>query len=88
MFRAELGSPISPIIGNMFMEIFEIKSLGSAPNPPCFWGRYIDDTGTVHKKHHVQGLFEHINGQHESIAFTVEEQDSEGNLPMLDMMSR
>ena len=37
----------------------------------------------VQKKHHVQGLFEHINGQHERIAFTVEK-----NLPMLDVMWR
>ena len=63
--------------------MFEIKALATTPNPPRFWEWYIDDTGTVQKKHHIQGLFEHINGQHESIAFTVEEQDSEGNLPML-----
>ena len=82
-----MGSPISLIITNMFMEILEIKALSTTPNPPCFWGWYIDDTVTVQKKHHVTGLFEH-NGQHESIAFTVEEQDSEGNLPMLDVMWR
>ena len=70
----------------MFMEMFEIKALATSPNPPCFWGWYVDDTCTVQKKHHVQSLFEHTNGQHESIAFTVEEQDSEGNLPMLDVM--
>ena len=72
----------------MFVEMFEIKALATAPNPPCFWGQYVDDTGIVQKKHHIQSLFEHINGQHESIAFTVEEQDSEGNLPMLDVMWR
>ena len=83
-----MGSPISPIIANMFMEMFEIKALATAPNPSCFWGWYADDTGRVQKKHHVQGLYEHINSQHESIAFTVEERDSEGNLPMLDLMWR
>ena len=65
-----MGSPISPIIANMFMEKFEIKALATVCNPPCFWGWYVEDTSTVQKKHHVQGLFEHtsINGQHESIA--------------------
>ena len=29
----------------------------------------------VQRKHHVQSLFEHISGQHKSIAFIVEEQD-------------
>ena len=70
-----MGSTISLIITNMFMETFEIKALVTTPNPPCFWGLYIDGTGTVEKKHHIQGLelFEHTNSQHESIAFTVEE---------------
>jgi hypothetical protein len=68
------------------MEEFEIRALATAPNPPRLWCRYVDDTGTVQKKHHVEGLFQHINGQHESIAFTIEEQDSDGNLPMLDVM--
>ena len=38
----------------------------------------------VQKKNHVQGFFKHVNDQHESIAFTVE--DSEGNV--LDVMWR
>ena len=81
-----MWSLISPIIANMFMEMFELKALATAPNHPRFWGWYVDDSGTVQKKHHVQDLFENINGQNESIAFTVDEQDSEGNLPMLDVM--
>ena len=88
VFREATASPFSPIFANMFMEVFEIKALATAPNLPCFWGWYIDDTGTVQKKHYVQGLFKHINSQHESIAFTVEEQDSKGYLPMLDVMWR
>ena len=48
----------------------------------------VDDTGTVQKKYHVQSLFKHIISQHESIDLTMEEQDSEGNLPMVDEMWR
>ena len=38
-----MGSPISPLIANMFMEEFEVKVLSSIPNPPsllvkvCWW---------------------------------------------------
>ena len=83
-----MGSPISPIIANMFMEMFEIKALATAHNLPYFCRRYIDDTSTVQKKHQLQCLFEHINSQYERIGFTMEEQYSEGNLSMLDVMWR
>ena len=48
-------------------------------------GRYVDDTATITKKAHVEALYEHINTQHHSIAFTIEEEDDAGTLPMLDV---
>ena len=33
---AAMGSPISPLIANIFMEEFEVKGLQSFPNPPPF----------------------------------------------------
>ena len=31
---AAMGSPISPLIANLFMEEFEVKALSTAQNPP------------------------------------------------------
>ena len=40
----EMGSPLSPIIANLFMENFEQKSLNSANPKPEWWSRFVDDT--------------------------------------------
>ena len=33
---AAMGSPINPLIANLFIEEFEAKALQSAPHPPAF----------------------------------------------------
>ena len=44
---AAMGSPISPIVANLYMEEFENKAINSAPQPLLFWGRFVDDTFTI-----------------------------------------
>ena len=41
---AAIGSPISPIVANLYMENFETRALQSSPNPPLWWKRFVDDT--------------------------------------------
>ena len=41
-----MGSPISPIVANLYMEEFETKAINSAPQPP-FWRRFVDDAFTI-----------------------------------------
>ncbi|XP_078614276.1 uncharacterized protein LOC144883555 [Branchiostoma floridae x Branchiostoma japonicum] len=80
-----MGSPLSPVLANLFMEEFERKALNTAPHRPKFWGRYVDDTGVVNQREYEQELFEHINSQHDSIQFTIE-REKDNRLPMLDVM--
>ena len=34
---AAMGSPLSPIVANIYMESFEVEALRSAPQPPVMW---------------------------------------------------
>ena len=45
-----MGSPLSPIVANLYMENLEQKALSTAPNPLRFWCRFVDDTFVIHKE--------------------------------------
>ena len=83
---AAMGSPLSPIIANIYMEEFETKALSTAPNPPNLWKRFVDDTFVVIKTSHREEFFKHINSIEESIHFTAEDTQTDGSLPFLDTL--
>ncbi|XP_078666122.1 uncharacterized protein LOC144908413 [Branchiostoma floridae x Branchiostoma belcheri] len=80
-----VGSPVSPIVANLFMEHFEEVAISTAPNPLKFWGRYVDDTFVIQKKDRIEEFTAHINQVNSAIKFTVE-REKEGKLPMLDTL--
>ncbi|XP_015121008.1 uncharacterized protein LOC107043859 [Diachasma alloeum] len=84
-----MGSPISPIIANIFMEHFENEVLKSAEQKPTVWFRYVDDTFVIWP-HGCSGLnqfLEFLNTQHPSIIFTMEIEQN-GCLTFLDVSVR
>ena len=82
---AAMGSPISPLIANLFMVEFEVKSLSTCSHPPSLWLRFVDDTFVITKTEHSQALLQHINNQDPNIQFTVEP-TQQGSLPFLDTL--
>ena len=52
---AAMGSPISPLIANIFMEEFEVKVLSTCPHP-SLWLRFVDDTFVINRAEHNQAL--------------------------------
>jgi hypothetical protein len=69
-----MGSPLSPIGANIFMENFEKKALDSFPVKPLKWKRFIDDTNVLwpHGKEELEKFFQHLNDIPKDIKFTME----------------
>ena len=82
---AAMGSPFSPLIENLFMEEFEVKTLSTCPHPPSLWLRFVDNTFVITKAEYSQELLHHINSQDPHIQFTVEP-TQQGSLPILDTL--
>ena len=82
---AAMGSPISSLIANLFMEEFEVIALSTCPHPPSLWLRFVDDTFVITKTKHNQTLLQHINSQDPYIQFTVGP-TQQGSLPFLDTL--
>ena len=78
-----MGSLVSPIVANLYIEYFEQKALSTAPTP-TFWQRYVDDTFVIHKEIHIQDFLQHINSVDPAIQFTVETNKEDRAIPFLD----
>ena len=81
-----MGSPLSPVIANFYMEDFEIKVTEKATHKPACWYRHVDDTFVIwpHGQEKLTDFLNHLNGIHHNIKFTMEIEEV-GNLPLLDI---
>ena len=67
-----MGSPVSAVIVNLYMETFEEQAIESAPFKPKIWKRYVDDTFTILDRDRVDSFLQHLNSQQPTIRFTME----------------
>ena len=84
-----MGSPVSAIVANLFMEWLEKEAIATAPLDikPMFWRRYVDDILEVIKKGSTEKLTDHLNSIDPtgSIKFTYEE-EKDNKIPFLDTL--
>ncbi|XP_072017038.1 uncharacterized protein [Amphiura filiformis] len=81
-----MGSPVSPIVCNLYLEHLEQLAISTAPHPPLWWFRYVDDTHTKLKKRYAQEFTDHLNSLDPDIKFTTEGEDNR-TLAFLDTLT-
>jgi hypothetical protein len=79
-----MGSSLSSVIVNFYMEIFEEIAFDRAPHKPLCWFRYVDDTFVIwtHGPDRLRDFLDHLNSIHQSIQFTMDT-ERDGHLPFL-----
>ena len=82
-----MGSPLSPVIANLFIENLEELAMHSAPLKPSLWLRYVDNTFVIwpHGEQNLQSFHAYLNQLSTNIQFTIEE-EKEGQLAFLDVL--
>lgn len=81
-----MGSPISPVMSCLFMELLEDEHFLRILGRNSTWMRYIDDVLVViPKRTNVENKLRLLNEVHNKIQFTVEK-EVDGSIPFLDVM--
>ena len=82
-----MGSSLSPVVANLYMEAFEKSAIESFPLKPKWWKRLVDDTNInwPHGKESLDAFLEHLNSRSEHIKFTMEVEE-DNQIPFLDVL--
>ena len=82
-----MGSPLSPVVANLYMEYFEKKTLDSYPLKTREWKQFIDDTNFIwpQGRDNLDDFLKHVNSESNHIKFTMEIQDN-NFVPFLDVL--
>ena len=82
-----MGSPVSPIIENIYMEHIESLAIPTSQTLIKWWFRYVGDVHSATRKDQVNKLHEHLNSIDQHIKFTIELPGTDG-LPFLDTLTK
>ena len=82
-----MGSSVSPVIANIYMEHFKSLAIPTFPTLIKWWFRYVDDVHSATGKDQVNKLQEHLNFIDPHIKFTIELLGTDG-LPFIDTLTK
>ena len=88
-FGTAMGSPVSPMVADIFVEFLEQSAIASVPAEckPILWKQYVDDILEIIKKQGTDGLTQQLNSVDDtgSIKFTAEP-EKDLQMPFLDTL--
>ena len=82
-----MGSPLGPILANIFLCYHESNWLKDWPKDckPVYYKRYVDDIFVLfNKPEHAQFILEYMNKKHKNMKFSIETEIN-GSLSFLDV---
>ena len=82
-----MGSPLGPIMANVFLSLYEVKYLEQCPKEfkPVFYRRYVDDLFVLFElAEHLLKFRGYFNTCHPNMSFSFE-QTKDGTLSFLDV---
>ena len=82
-----MGSHVSPVIADIYMEYFESLAIPLSPTLIKRWFGYVDDVPSATKKDQVNKIQEHFNSIDPHIKSTIELSGTDG-LPFLDTLTK
>ena len=82
-----MGSPISPVTANIYMDHFESLAIPSIPPLIKWWFRYVYDVHSATRNYQVNKHQEHLNSIDPHITFTTELPGTDV-LPFLDTLTK
>ena len=84
---AAMGSPVSPVIANIYIKYFESLAIPSSPTLIKWWFRYVEDVHSATWKDQVIKFQGHLNSIDPQIKFTIELPGTDG-LSFLDTLTK
>ena len=68
-----MGSPVSPVVANVYMEVIENTAIETTQTKPKTWKRFMfDDSFSIIKKTVITSFFNSLNNIDPNISFTIE----------------
>ena len=81
----EMGSPLGPVLANIFMVEVKISVIPDLSNKVKLWKRFVDDTYCLARLEYIDNILLALNSFHKNIKFTFEIE--KGNtIPFLDIL--
>ena len=80
-----MGSPLGPVLANIFMISLEEAILPSIKKHVAHWKRYVDDTYAYIDPSKIEFVLEKLNSYHPNIQFTHEIEENQ-KITFLDVL--